>query len=398
MVTFVALLMFLQLGVTPAVATTLSALLFLPWVLKSFMRAWVGRAGHPRLQLHVSEYLLGAALVVLALAFPVGWRAVFWSLMLVGLLCVWHELAAGMYYERMLRPAFQRVLAGPRMASAQAAVVMTYGALIFLVGMLQVYFRQIRYSWSVGCYVTAGVFLLFAFMHLLSLRTHPVPGARTAAMHEPAASPFAGGRERIRSIGRGYLLLLLLLLPQSLMFHARVLYLYDAPTQGGLGCTIQEIGFAQGTVGVLAFSLGLVYGRYLIGHLRRRQVSMRRVWQQLFWPLAIVLGLSPLVYLCMTVWPPQSLLPLCCGTMAAQLLFGLGIGICRQPLRTVSGLRYRSRMNMLQIPLIAAAMIVPMALSGWLVELLGYHRFFLVNALSAPVCLAAVWWLRRNLK
>ena len=42
-------------------------------------------------------------------------------------------------------------------------------------------------------------------------------------------------------------------------------------------------------------------------------------------------------------------------------------------------------------------MIVPMALSGWLVEQLGYNTYFLVNALSAPVCLLGVYLLRRRI-
>ena len=99
----------------------------------------------------------------------------------------------------------------------------------------------------------------------------------------------------------GLLLLFLLLLPQALMFHTRVLYLYDTHAHGGLQCTIQEIGFAQGTVGVIAFSLGIALGRLLI---------IRHTLQRLFWPMALSLVLSPFVYLGMTLWPPQSLIAL----------------------------------------------------------------------------------------
>ena len=150
---------------------------------------------------------------------------------------------------------------------------------------------------------------------------------------------------------------------------------------------MQEIGFAQGTVGVIAFSIGIALGRRLIA---------RYTLHRLFWPLAVSVVLSPFVYLGMTVWPPQSLGQLCCCTMTAQLLFGLGLGICRLPVSAISGTRYRNTINMLQIPLVAAVMIVPMALSGWMVERLGYDTYFLVNALSAPVCLLGVYLLRRN--
>ena len=406
MVTYVALLMLLQLRLAPAGATLLSALLFVPWVLKSFMRPWVRLVGRFRQVICLIEILLSAALFLLALAFRPGAAAVFPALLLVSLLCAWHELVARMYYESMLRPSFQRLLMVPKLVASQVAVIFTYGALIFLVGTLQVYFRQmIRYSWSIGCYVAAGIFLLFSFYHFVSLSK---PSSlhmrlREAKKRKPSEGSLPLERKLWRISGEvrressdfersagslwlPLLMLLFMLLPQGLMFHARVLYLYDTHAHGGLQCTMQEIGFAQGTVGVIAFSLGIALGRLLIN-----RYSLHR----LFWPMAICLVLSPFVYFGMTKFPPQSLGMLCLCTMSAQLLFGLGISICRYPISAISGKRYRNTINMLQIPLVSAVLIVPMAVSGWMTERLGYNVYFLVNALSAPICLSFVYLFRR---
>ena len=385
-VTFVALLMLLQLGLTPAVATFCSALLFVPWVLKSFMRPWVSRVGHFRLMLHLIEALLFLSLILLAFSFETingkwlnGKCLVFLALFLVSLLSAWHEMVARMFYETALRPSLQRLLTVPRLVCSQVTVVFTYGALIFLVGTLEVYFRQIRYSWSMGCYVAAGLFMLLSLLHLLTLSNSPVRERTHSSSYAIQNPPSQGGVRRA-------LLLFLLLLPQAFMFHARVLYLYDTQAHGGLQCTMQEIGFAQGTVGVIAFSLGLFLSRRLITSTF-----------QLFNFSTFALVLSPFVYLGMTIRPPQSLLELCVCTLTAQLLFGLGLGACRLPISAISGNRYRSTINMLQIPIVAAALFVPMAVSGWMVEQLGYETYFLVNALTAPVCLLGVWLLRKSL-
>ena len=389
MVTYVALLMLLQLGLAPAEATFFSALLFVPWVLKSFMRPWVSRVGHFRPMIHIIEALLFLSLGALAFTFDVGPTSVFLALLLVSLLSAWHELTARMYYERTLRPAFQRLYVTPKLVASQVAVIFTYGALIFLVGTLEVYFRQIRYSWSLASYVAAGIFLFFFLLHLGTLANGQETRDLRALNARFGAKASKKGQESKDKgqIPLSAVVLFLLLLPQALMFHARVLYLFDAQVRGGLQCTMQEIGFAQGTVGVIAFSIGIALGRRLIA---------RYTLHRLFWPLAVSVVLSPFVYLGMTVWPPQSLGQLCCCTMTAQLLFGLGLGICRLPVSAISGTRYRNTINMLQIPLVAAVMIVPMALSGWMVERLGYDTYFLVNALSAPVCLLGVYLLRRN--
>lgn len=388
MVTYVALLLLLQLGTAPAEAVCLSAMLFVPWVTRPLLRYAVRGAGHFRGQLHLVEALLAASLLMVALAVKQGSVAVFLCLCVTSLLCVWHDLAAGMYYERMFLPVYQRLFSGPKMVCSQLAIIFTYGALIFLVGTLQVYFRQIRYSWSVGCYVVAGVSLLFAFHHLLWLKS---PYAKVShGIGEGTDKEDVRFTERIRqqkALWRPMLTLLFLLLPQGLLFHTRVLYLFTARAMGGLGCTMQEIGFAQGTVGVIAFSVGVAVGRHFIACCG---------FSKTFWPMALSLMLSPMVYLGMTVSPPSSLLTLSACTMAAQLFFGVGIGICRLPVSAVSGARYGSTVSMLQVPLVSAAMFLPMATSGWLVQRLGFPHFFLLDVLSAPVCLLFVFLLRRQ--
>lgn len=379
MVTFVALLMFLQCGVSPARATLYSALLFIPWTLKSFVRSWIRRRGHYRHTIHYIEALLFLSLILVALSFPYGQGALFCSLMLTSLLCSWHELTARMYYERMLRPPLQRIFTTPKIFFSQTAVVLTYGMLIIVVGSLQVYYRHLLHAWSMGCYTLAGVFALFALYHLVALRSplignhstnHTVGGSVKAEIYII---------DRIRQ-KPGWLYsvtsLFFLLLPQSLLFFARVLYLYDTRTQGGLGCSIQEIGFAQGTVGVIAFCIGLTIGRRIL-----LQNSLHRS----FWFFAFVLGLSPMTYLYMTISVPSSLWTICICTCLAQFCFGLGLYACRLPIQYISGERYRNTINLLYIPLIATCLIPPAALSGWITHALGYHAFFIIDVLSAPL-------------
>ena len=98
----------------------------------------------------------------------------------------------------------------------------------------------------------------------------------------------------------------------------------------------------------------------------------------------------------MTIRQPESLWQLCLCTMTAQLLFGFGLGVCRLPVSAISGARYRNTINMLQIPLVSAAMLMPMAISGWMVEQMGFSSYFLINLLCAPVCLFGIYLLKRR--
>ena len=387
-VTYVAVLMFLQTDTQPAIATCYCGLLFLPWVLKSFLRSYVRRLGYFRRQLQWLELCIVGVLMMLAFVFLRYTRQNFWlftGLFMLSLLTAWHELAARMYYERMLRPHQQQYYNTPKIVASQSAVVLTYGVLIMVVGALQVIYRRIPRAWNEGCYLMAGVFLLFALYHLFALQRPPVNDDRQRGTAIDAV------RDEIRVIDRirhkRYWLhlvggLFLLLLPQSLMFYSRVLFLYLPRAEGGLGCTMQEIGFAQGTIGVIAFSIGIMLGRQL----NTLPLKGRRGWGgSLMWWLAIPLGLSPVVYLMMTFEPPSSLMVLCMATFQAQFLFGFGLNVVMYFVRYISGERYRNTINYLYIPLVATAMLLPMSLSGWLVEWLGFRLFFLVDVLTAPV-------------
>ena len=391
-VTFVALLMFLQIGASITLSTALAALLFLPCILKSFLRTWVRRAGYFRHMLLLTEGLICATLFALAFAFSLGIWYVFGALMLTSFLVAWHELTARMYYERMLYPRQQKYYTNLKIASAQLAVILTYGVLIIIVGNLEVFFRQIRHSWSMGCYITAGIFMFFTLLHLLILRNPQIGNQTRRYSMSESVKAEVHVIERIKKQPYWWvsvLCMFLMLVPQSLMFFSRVHYLYDKVANGGLGCTLQEIGFAQGTVGVIAFTLGLTIGRSLM-----RWIPV----EKLYWPLVFVLGLSPAVYLFMTIDSPNNLGALSVATFHAQFLFGIGINICRRPLSIISGERYRNCANLLSVPLVATCMLIPMIASGILVSWLGYHRFFLINTLSAPICWIIIWVLRLAFK
>ncbi len=388
MITFVALLMFLQLGIGWDFCTLLCGLLSLPWVLKSFVRRKVRQAGRFSFILRGIEVLMFLMLCLLAFCFnglKVSAYLVFACLFVLCLLCAWHELAARMYYERMLRPRQQRLYNGPKMFASQVSTILTYGVMIVLVGFLEVFYHNrrnaISYSWSTAVYLLAGFYLLFVLYNFFTLKR---PRINDSYQRESLGNAV---RAEIRVIDRiahkpNWLLvviaLALFLLPQSLMFYTRVLFLIAPATEGGLGCSLQWIGLAQGTVGVIAFSLGLGLGYRL---------SSRR---RLLWPQAVVLPLSPVVYFIMTLYPPAGLLSLCVATFVAQLLFGFGLNACMVFVRYISGERYRSTINYLYIPIVSFVMLPAIALSGWLVERIGFPTFFLIDSLLAiPAWLSA---------
>ena len=244
-------------------------------------------------------------------------------------------------------------------------------------------------SWSTAVYLLTGAYLLLILWNWITLRND-----RQAAQHDQPAERAEDGPSFMapsssfcasRSAFMMAVSLFLLLLPQALMFHARVLFLLALPAEGGLGCSLQWVGLAQGTVGVIAFSIGLIVGHRLLSRSDAVSSFNRRLASMTF-----AIGLSPLVYWLMTQYPPTTLLWLCVATASAQFCFGYGLNATMPFLRHFFGNRYQETINYLYVPLITLLMLPAMAASGWLVTRLGFPDFFLIDSLLAiPAWMAA---------
>lgn len=391
-VVYVALIMFLQFGANQTMAAVYSGLLFLPWTLKSYLYTKVQKASSFKGRIHLVELLMLLCLMGIAVYLSeckVKDWVLFLFLFVLSFLCAWHELLSRICYDRMLTPREQRIYGNIKMLSSQMSLIVTYGLLIIVAGFFEVFFRSYQKAWAMESSLVAGGFLVFCMANAIFLR-HPRHWQRyryESVAHAVKNELHVIGR--IRQKPRFFpvlFCLFFLLLPQALMFNTRVFFLFAPADDGGLACSVQDVGFAQGTIGVIAFSIGLMGGRFMM----ERWGECRMFWTQIF-----MLTLSPLFYMLMSMYPQPGNLPLiCCVTFMAQLFFGVGLNVCRVFVRYMSGSRYANTLNFLYVPLVATAMMLPMMASGYLCSMLGYAHFFLLNTLMAPLAWVAIYGCR----
>lgn len=372
-VTFVALIMFLQMNIGVALSTLFAAILLLPWVAQPFMRRLLPGMGGDRWWLHLIEIILAGTMALFALTLRNG---MWWTMLMlawISTLSAWHDIMAKHYFMRRTMMAQETHHLVLRALSSQMATVLTYGLMIMAVGVLQIYFRQRSqtYSWALGYYILAGAYLLMTLMNMLLLRN-----AGNTEITTTRQWPWQQKRWKEHLI-----MLLLMLMPQGLMFYSRTVFLLAQPQEGGLGCTLQEVGFAHGTIGVIAFLTGVALGKGILNKWGENRTK---------WPLTICLGLSPAVYLTMTHCKPEGVWMLSAYTLMAQLLFGIGLNACRKYIENLSGERYRNSVNPLYIPAISLCIVLPMALSGFLLERLDFKLFFMLDTLCAPITWLAI--------
>ena len=393
-VTYVALIMFLQFGASESLASLYSALLFLPWMVKSFLYTSARRVESVRWRIIVVELLMFLILMLTAVTLSNTivrhWHL--FSLMLVlSLLCAWHELFSRLYYSRMLHTRQQRLFRATKTSSSFASLVLTYGLLIILAGFFEVFFRSYKKAWAMESSIVAGVFLVAAVINALVLRPSHKSVSASRANAPSNKEEAMKTIDKLTSLPHAVRLLtslFFLLLPQALIFNTRVFFLLSPESEGGLGCSLQDVGFAQGAVGVLAFAVGTTFGRYL----------MRRRTQETFHVLsAAILLLPPAAYMLMALWPqPDNLFAICTMTFFAQFCLGFGLNACSAYVKYFSRARYTYTTNYLYIPIVASMMLIPMSVSGWLCMQMGYQMYFTLCALSIPIVWMIVWLCSPN--
>jgi len=372
-VTYVSLLMFIQLGASYAFATLLSASLLLLSIVKQFN--FLGNKFNKFLKIFTIslQFLLFIAFIFTAHmvnSFKTGIVIPFACLMAVALINAFNEKCVFRYYNNILNRQKQKVLGNYKFVASQISFIVTYGILIIFVGLHEIFFRNLRLAWTTAFYLIAGVIMTLIIVNAFLLKKPNKVNEVDYLKPRPKSLP----KKILIRNGRFLFIIFMLLLPQALMFASRVLFLMASEDEGGLGCTLQDVGFAQGTIGVIAFSIATLIGQHLM-----RKFGQKR----LFWIMILPLIISPVFYLIMNFLMRTDLLSICIMTFAAQFCFGFGLNICVVFINRTNQVFEDNIINLIHNPIVVAAMFIPIACSGWLINNLGFKWFFMINASAA---------------
>lgn len=425
----VALCMFKRLGVNNTETSLFIAWLYLPWVLKPFWSPIVDMVGSKRGWICLMQLIIGAALAGIAFLLPIG-ASLAWTLALLWLVAfssATHDIAADGFYMLELNSHDQALYVGIRSTFYRVALILGQGLLIMLAGALEVHLGVPAKAWGITFGVAALLFLMFAGWHVASL-----PHSRRDA------SQGYGWFKSIFSYSEGWLLLLsgiicLLLgqpvwvwggllsimvlwnllvmfhrhfaghrrsqsafitffqkpaivtaiafmllyrFPEALLTPVSKFFLLDPVKAGGLGLSTSEVGFVQGTIGVIGLLLGGVLGGMAVAtHGFAR-------WK---WSMVCAISLPNIVYVYLAYFQPQDLWNVNVCVFIEQ--FGYGFGFTAYMMFLLHFARGASETSHYAFctGFMALSMMVPGWFAGWLQEQTGYLNFFIMVIVLCPV-------------
>lgn len=381
-----SVVLYKNLGVSNTEIALYTSWLYLPWVIKPLWSPVVDLLGTKRAWVVALQFVVGAALALVALTLPVDrffqlTLAVFW---LMAFASATHDIAADGFYLLALAEREQAAFVGVRSAFYRAAMITGQGGLVYLAGRLAEGTGDTRIAWQLVFGVLAALFALLFAWHRVVL---PRPAADGPVKAEGGFA--AGFAETFRRFfARRDILLVLAFLLTFRLGEAQALklftpFLLDAKGAGGLGLTTAQVGLVYGTVGVAALTVGGILGGLAIS---------RHGLARWLWPMVLAVHVPNLAFVWLAHAQPGDAVLVAAVIAVEQFGYGFGFAAYLMYMIGVADGPHKTAHYALCTGFMALGMMLPGMASGWIQERLGYPDFFLwVCACTLPSVLVTAF-------
>ena len=369
----ISVIMYKRLGISNADLAFYTGWLSLPWVIKPLWSPFIDLIKTKRWWITTMQLLIGAGLAGIAFTVPTSYffqltLAVFW---LLAFSSATHDIAADGFYMLGLSSHEQALFVGIRSTFYRIATIAGQGLLIMLAGRLETSTQNIPFAWSITFMVLSGVFLaLWGYHKFVLPRPHSDASAHQVStstlMHEFWATFVSFFRKE--QAGIAILFMLLYRLPEAQLAKMSIHFLIDPIEQGGLGLTTEQIGWVQGTVGIIGLTLGGILGGIAVSH-----GGLKR-W---LWPMVWAISLPDIVYVYLSYVQPESLLLVNTCVFIEQFGYGFGFTAYMLYLIYFANGEHKTAHYAICTAFMALGMMIPGMVAGWLQETMGYQHFFI---------------------
>ena len=372
----VAVVMYTQMGLSDTEIALYTSWLGLPWVIKPLWSPFVDLYKTKRWWVLLMQVLLGSSLagVAFTLNTPMWFQGTMFFFFLMAFSSATHDIAADGYYMLELNSHQQAWFVGIRNTFYRLAVIFGNGVLVPVAGVLQVYFREdIAFTWSLVFYGLAALFIGLWLWHRFIM---PRP-ADDRAGEGSAQEVWKGIQATFVTFFRklppretlfAMLFLLLYRFPEAMLTKMSATFLIRPNSEGGLGLSLQEMGLANGTVGLIGLLLGGIVGGWLAS-----RDGLKRWW----WWMVCAITLPDLVYVYLSYALPENLLLISSCLFVEQFGYGLGFTALTLYMLFYSQGEFKTSHYAICTGLSYLGLMLPGMVSGWLKDAVGYNTFFI---------------------
>ena len=368
-------LMFVNMGVSLADMAFFTGWLYLPWVIKPFWSPFIDLFKTKRSWTIAMEGILCATMAGVGFMLPFSFffcatLVFFW---LMAFASATHDIAADGYYMIELSDHDQAAYVGVRSTFYRIASIIGQGGLVMLAGVLEERMGNVANAWRIVFLILSAFFLIITLYHSFFMpkaaADRPVPGVTARTIVKDFAMTFVTFFNK-QGIVAALCFMLLYRLPEALCIKLVQPFLVSPIAEGGLGLSTKEVGFVNGTVGVIALLAGGILGGLAIakGGLKR--------W---LWPMALSLTLPCGVYCFLSMAQPENFYLICSAIGFEQFGYGFGFTAFMLYLIYFSQGKQKTSHYAFCTAFMALGMMLPGMGAGWLHERLAEINIFGLN-------------------
>lgn len=405
----ISVIMYKRLELSNTQIALYTSWLYLPWLIKPVWSPFVDLLKSKRWWIVAMQLLIGAGMAGIALTIPTSsfFQATLACFWLIAFSSATHDIAADGFYMLGLDTHRQAFFVGIRSTFYRLGMLSGQGVLVMLAGWLEEHPGRVAFlqksfralyggeavasvpvAWSVTFYLIAGSMIAFGLYHACIL---PVPASDTprrkvsfpVLMTEFLATVVSFFDKK--QAGTAILFMLFYRFSEAQLVKLVTPFLIDPRNGGGLGLSISQVGWTYGTYGTAGLILGGIIGGIVIsrGGLKKWIV-----------PMAWSIALPNLVYVYLSMAQPATIAVIDACIFVEQFGYGFGFTAYMLYLIYYSEGPYKTAHYALCTAFMAAGMMFPGMVAGWLQELLGYKYFFW----WIVVCSAVTLWVTAYLE
>ncbi len=390
-VTSVAVVLYMQMGLSDAQIGLYTGWLGLPWIIKPLWSPFVDLYKTKRWWVLLTQVLLGSSLAGIAFTLNTSFwlQGTLFFFFLMAFSSATHDIAADGYYMLELDEHNQAWFVGIRNTFYRLAVIFGNGALVPIAGLLQdMYPGSDALVWSLVFMGTAALFLAICLWH-----TNLMPKADADVTHQSTAREIWEGLKKMlvtfihkmpwKPMLAAILFILFYRFPEALLNAMSKTFLTRPQEDGGLGLTLVQYGVSYGTVGLIGLLLGGIVGGWL---------ASRDGLKRWLWPMVCAITLPDIVYVYMSLALPSNMLLVSTCIFIEQFGYGMGFTALTLYMLYFAMGEFKTSHYAICTGISYLGLQVPGMFSGFLKDAVGYSTFFIiVMALCSVTFLVAAF-------
>lgn len=388
-----AVVMYMEMGMSDTEIALYTAWLGLPWVIKPLWSPFVDLYKTKRWWVLSMQLLLGAAFAGVAFTVNTGFwfQGTMFFFFLMAFSSATHDIAADGFYMIELDSHDQSWFVGIRNTFYRIAVIFGQGVLVWVADQLQNVFPDSKaFTWSLIFFALAAIFIAIWLYHTFIM---PRPADRSNE-GQTVADVARGLKQMLLSFftkvsAKQVIFVLLFLLlyrfPEAMLTKMASTFLLRPIEDGGLGLTKEAFGLAYGTVGLIGLLLGGIVG----GMLASRDGLKR--W---LWPFVCAITLPDIVYVYLSYVQPDNLWLISSCLFIEQFGYGLGFTALTLYMLYYSQGEFKTSHYAICTGLTYLGLMLPGMVSGWIKDLVGYRDFFIIVMFLCVITFAVTAFIK----